>query len=164
MRTVGLALLLSASIACSSSSPTTPTPTGATAVTPDSIDAVIVELADNGGKAIVASLLPPNSGDQTGVIKMSSNAGQTELCYALRYTGSMSRPTSLRIYRGTAGGPTAAQMTFGPDTPLYACSTSFSREFLRDIARYPEQYGVDVSVQSAVALQGRFEPLKQPYH
>lgn len=41
--------------------------------------------------------------------------------------------------------------------------TGFTREFLRDVGRYPTNYSVQVYVDASLVLQGRFEPLKQPY-
>ena len=53
---------------------------------------------------------------------------------------------------------------FSAGAPLYTCdSTGFTREFLRDVGRYPTNYSVQVYVDASLVLQGRFEPLKQPY-
>ena len=55
-------------------------------------------------------------------------------------------------------------ITFSAGAPVYACdSTGFTREFLRDVGRYPTNYSVQVYVDASLVLQGRFEPLKQPY-
>ncbi len=55
-------------------------------------------------------------------------------------------------------------ITFSAGAPVYACdSTGLIREFLRDVGRYPTNYSVQVYVDASLVLQGRFEPLKQPY-
>jgi hypothetical protein len=128
---------------------------------------LIVELADKGGKTLVAYLVSRDTGDQTGTLKMSVNAGQTELCYSLRYTGSIAKPTAIVIYRGdtSVNATTVQAFTFTASGPLYACTTtSVSREFLHDIGRNAADFGVGVAVAASVVLRGRFESLKQPYH
>ena len=70
----------------------------------------------------------------------------------------------MRMYKGPDAGTGAVVITFSAGAPVYACdSTGFTREFLRDLGRYPTNYSVQVYVDASLVLQGRFAPLKQPY-
>ena len=54
-------------------------------------------------------------------------------------------------------------ITFSAGAPVYACDSRSSPVSSARPRRYPTDYSVQVYVDASLVLQGRFEPLKQPY-
>ena len=170
MRSVALVFLVGLALGCGHGSPVGPD--GAGTIAP-STDMVVPDMADHGGHALVAALAPAEGvpAGPGGRLTLSGNAGQSELCYALRVSG-IAPATAAHLHRGSAGaaGP-EVWLLLTPNAAGYvrecaeAPTRGLSGPLIRELTKAPGQFYVDVhnAAYPSGVLHGQLERHKQPY-
>lgn len=169
MRSFVVALVAVISVGCSDApNPVAPSPAvdGSTAV-------VIPDNADHGGRALEAvltgsAIVPSGTGDAdgSGTFELTANAGQRELCYALR-TANIDAITSVHLHRAVAGqnGEGVFTLNLGFGSYTRECVDGLDRSLIHDILSNPAGYYIVVhtTLWPEGAIRGQLAFHRQAY-
>jgi hypothetical protein len=168
MKRLIVVMAASVAMACSAPSPTAPSATGASG----SLDAVVPDMADHGGRALEAPLagagvIPgPGDPDGSGQFNMSANGGQAEICYALRALG-IGTITEVHLHYGEAGVNGENVFTLALPTGNYSrgCVDNLDRRLIHSILSKPADYYIAVHTAEYPdgALRGQLAFNRKPY-
>lgn len=169
MRSFVLVLVATIAIGCSdTANPVAPSPAvaGSTAV-------VVPDNADHGGRALEAlltgsAIVPSGTGDAdgSGTFELTANAGQRQLCYALR-TSNIDAITFVHLHRAAAGQNGEDVFTLTLDFGSYTreCVEGLDRSLIHDILSNPAGYYIVVhtTLLPAGSIRGQLAFHRQAY-
>lgn len=128
----------------------------------------------HGGTPFMATLLPqnerPGPGDPNplaaGVVYLTLNSGQEEICYRMSFSGLSAPVTAAHIHvaPSTAPGPVVVPLPLGSavggmstPTPIAQCVFA-PRELIKAIRQNPENYYVNVHTRNVPVPPGTAQP------
>jgi hypothetical protein len=156
--------------ACSASTPTSPSPS--TTIPDTSLGVVVPDMADHGGRYMEAVLTgagvvpDPGDPDGTGLLTMTANGGQAEICYAVR-TSKIDTITAVHLHHGAAGtnGEGVFTVTLPVNGYSRGCVDGLDRTLIHQILSEPSDYYIAVHTAAYPngALRGQLAFTRKPY-